>query len=391
MSLTTTVYQPAETISSPDPSAKAHNRFCVLEGTEAEISAALPPGLAIGFANDSKRVLTYDLGSGWAEDSGVITNKDLATILATVPAVGTVAQPTDYPDGRLVVVGTKWGGNLSNQFATFAALDAVTKTNIAAGAKASVVGIGEYELIGGAWVAQLTRNSNGTLSTNGVALVVQEEYFATTTARDTAYPSGGFLGQICWMPNTNVPLGRSRLRWNGTIWAPPAGELIVSLYGASGNPIYQVTPGVLTLAQGGVGNVIPDYMLPDGITLASFWECSVKNAVSSVAGSIAYVTFGGSVPVDTSGGASFNGFSVTPTANGAGITDGRKNEQRVGASFKGMWFFVPGIYFNNTTYRATTTGSFATGVTKPYFMVKASHVSDQFALYSFEVYATGNL
>jgi len=349
---------------------------------EDEIIGAIFDGTTVS-ADGTQIILPKPLSS-----SSTAKTAPLATILATVPAVGTVAQPTDYPDGRLVVVGTKWGGYVG-MFPDLATLNAVTKTNIAAGAKASVVGIGEYELIGGAWVAQLTRNSIGTLSTNGVALVVQEEYFATTTARDTAYPSGGFLGQICWMPNTNVPLGRSRLRWNGTIWAPPAGENIICLFGAAGAAVAQVTPGVLTLSQVYKSALIPDYMIPDGIAFGYHWEHSTKNA-SGVANSIAYVELSGATPTATDGGTALVGQSLNPSSSNW-TNDQPHHGQRVGTQFAHAWgLFSQGSGAGQTTQRSSVSGAFVSNGTYLYVMAKPTHVSDQENFISFRMWSVGN-
>ena len=67
MSLTITVYQPAEVIASPDPTSKAHNRLCMAEGTIAEILASSPPGVAIGNPSDSDSLWKYDPATGWRE------------------------------------------------------------------------------------------------------------------------------------------------------------------------------------------------------------------------------------------------------------------------------------------------------------------------------------
>lgn len=95
----------------------------------------------------------------------------LSAILATVPAsAGTRAIPTDYVDGLLVSTGTKWIGFLGT-FATFAALDAVSKTNIGHGATAALLDGTEYRYSGTAWVAtSLTPLPSGGYSLAGPVL-----------------------------------------------------------------------------------------------------------------------------------------------------------------------------------------------------------------------------
>ena len=64
-------------------------------------------------------------------------------------------------DGLLVSTGTKWIGFLGT-FATFAALDAVSKTNIGQGATATLLDGTEYRYSGTAWVAtSLTPSPDG--------------------------------------------------------------------------------------------------------------------------------------------------------------------------------------------------------------------------------------
>lgn len=67
MSLTITVYHPVEIISSPDPSVKEHQRFCMVHGTTAEIQASSPPGSALGDPSDSSSLWKYNPVTGWKE------------------------------------------------------------------------------------------------------------------------------------------------------------------------------------------------------------------------------------------------------------------------------------------------------------------------------------
>jgi hypothetical protein len=77
-----------------------------------------------------------------------ITGKDdvstlsLAATLASAPAVGTVAYPTDAPGARLVLTAGGWAGDLGF-LATSSALDAVDTTDLVGGmVKAYVVDVG---------------------------------------------------------------------------------------------------------------------------------------------------------------------------------------------------------------------------------------------------------
>lgn len=68
---------------------------------------------------------------------------------------------------------------------------------------------------------------------------------------------GSYIGQLIQVDNSAVPSGRSILRWNGTIWAPPAGELIAAAASSTPGPLALVTPGVTTLTQIWASEVIP--------------------------------------------------------------------------------------------------------------------------------------
>jgi len=154
---------------------------CIVEGTLLEIQAHVPTTeLGEGYAVTGE-ILSWHHGA-WHASSGGSVSAPLATILATLPAVGTVVQPTDYPDGRLAVVaGPKWGGFLGT-FADFATLDAVTKTNIATAATAGTVGGTLYTYNGTAWIAMFTRDASGNLLASGpvVAPIAQLERVLVT-------------------------------------------------------------------------------------------------------------------------------------------------------------------------------------------------------------------
>lgn len=116
----------------------------------------------------------------------------LATILSTLQAPSVVAQPSDYTDGRLVMnlAGTKWLGFLGT-FANFAALDAISKTNIGGGMRAKVPG-GEYffNQTTGAWVYQLlTDPTTGVITAGGAVVAPNLSRFAATTMRESSRSS----------------------------------------------------------------------------------------------------------------------------------------------------------------------------------------------------------
>ena len=88
------------------------------------------------------------LNGGKASVDISITGKDdvstlsLAATLASAPAVGTVAYPTDAPGARLVITEGGWAGDLGF-LATSNALDAVDTTDLVGGmVKAYVVDVG---------------------------------------------------------------------------------------------------------------------------------------------------------------------------------------------------------------------------------------------------------
>ena len=102
------------------------------------------------FADVPGRLLAslVPLNGGKASVDISITGKDdvstlsLAATLASAPAVGTVAYPTDAPGARLVLTEGGWAGDLGF-LATSSALDAVDTTDLVGGlVKAYVVDVG---------------------------------------------------------------------------------------------------------------------------------------------------------------------------------------------------------------------------------------------------------
>lgn len=105
--------------------------------------------------------------------------------------------------------------------------------------------------------------------------------------------AGDYIGQRIMVANAAVPRGVSRLEWTGTIWAPPAGELIFSNINAN-SPIISVT----SLSAGvrvaiGSYDMPPEYMWPN---LQTLWIRA--NFVSNDSSSTANQSFGITVTSD---------------------------------------------------------------------------------------------
>jgi len=146
------VYTPAGTFEQVGAIVGDSSYLCVVEGTEAEIRAAIPQGRAFGFPTNNNQFLTYDKDSGWSTNGTPIISKTLATILATVPAVGTVARATDVQGSSLESTGTKWVGCLGVGLSAAQVAPIIT-TNLGDGAWLLQSGIGylAWDPISGSW------------------------------------------------------------------------------------------------------------------------------------------------------------------------------------------------------------------------------------------------
>ena len=231
------------------------------------------------------------------------------------------------------------------------------------------------------------------MSTSLAGIANEMPPVGTIVYNPASLPTPTYVGQQIYITNPAVPSGRSKVEWNGTIWVPPYGELIANIMGAGGAPIFNITPGVLTLTQLYAGSVIPDVMLPDGLTFQSMWEMDIYST-TGVANCISLVTLSSTTPVSIAGGGNgMHATSVTPVAGGttAATQNVVKTHQRIGTTIKGnygLWGITVG---NNSPARSVQKGTFGTGATKIYCMAQPSSVNDNFRLFSFQIWSAGGL
>ena len=327
----------------------------------------------------------------------VVTNKSsqpflsgtLATILATTAAAGTIAQPTDVLGSSLQSNGSTWDGFVG-AFATTGALGAYT-----AGlgkVTATVPGAGgaqlEYSFDGAAWVRNVFNLvSNKTVNNPAMPIQAPHDYYATKTALDAAYPTGLFVGQIVWVANPAVPLGRSRLMWNGSAFVPPAGEVIACQWrGASS--ILTVTPGagnigVVTLAYS--SPVIPDcFLLANG--KFEFYGSSGNVNASGVTNAMQTLYVSGAALTWAHGNSFLYPLSYVGAGNAAGAGIGG-SRQLVSLNNARTGFKHP----SSSVLEGVGTSSFVSGGTKVMFNVEASHAGDTFQLDGYQLTCVGNL
>lgn len=186
--------------------------------------------------------------------------------------------------------------------------------------------------------------------------------------------------------NPAVPKGWSWLEWNGTIWAPPAGELIAGIFSDyNTTPVADVIPGVTTPTEIWAGSSIPEHMIPDRLLIRGSLQAMLINA-SGVAGANISLHVSSS-PIATNG---FNGivsaYNLTPTALGAGNI-----WQALGLNYR--W----GNYIGGPDARGTAAGTlsdsnpYTPGYGKLRLSVKPSSVTDRVKFYGAAIYSAGNL
>ena len=199
-------------------------------------------------------------------------------------------------------------------------------------------------------------------------------------------PPVGPVGREILVDNAAVPSGCSKLRSNGTIWAPPAGELIAAVWrGAS--PVALVTPGVTTLTVVYSSPVIPDYMLPANQKGRLTGNICAFNA-AGVPNCMVALCISGSVP--TTGYAfSYNyplAQNVTPNSGGMGVA---------AISFCEVILNNARANFMHPTsggpLERNSGGNFVSGANKIYAMAQPSSVTDQIQFDGASFVSEGNL
>lgn len=214
---------------------------------------------------------------------------------------------------------------------------------------------------------------------------------ATTISAPPA--SGSYVGQIIWVANPAVPRGRSRLEWTGTVWAPPAGELIAAIWRGAA-PVALVTPGNTSLTVVYQSPIIPDYMLPANIKASICGFMSAKNA-AGVANCLLGFAVSGTVPTV---GYQYDyayplSCIVTPSASGIGIgmTPAPKTRQCGTISLPNARNYFLQPYNYGPLEMSSTDFPFVTGQNRVYAMAQPSGAADQIQLDGYSIVSEGNL
>lgn len=198
---------------------------------------------------------------------------------------------------------------------------------------------------------------------------------------------GAYIGQLIQVDNAAVPGGRSILRWNGTIWAPPAGELIASAWRGS-SPVALVTPGAVAVTKIWESEIIPDYMIPSMLAMEMFGMAAAYNA-SGVPGCVLGFSLNNAVPSGASVFGYFLSASVTPPPFGAGVNSSiRAKLQRNGAF---VYNNGDGSSFSGGHLQSSTTGAFSSNAMRLYLMAKPSGIADQINMSGVSLVSVGNL
>lgn len=299
---------PRTITGSPSFAMQSADQNCVVR---VYIGAGEAPDLSLTVSGTTPVPMTNAVG-------GNLTAQELADLRIEVgmPQPGFTLLTTDEPNG-----------SPSAPFTTEAERTAWATANLASllPGRTTVWGPGAVESV---W--------NGSLATDwqsirGPYLGSASNPFPNAAALLAAYPSGGrYVGERIAMANPAiVPRGWSLLEWSGSVWFPPAGELIATRWA---NPIRSVTPGVTTQVEiyGSAGNtspIIPDYMLPDKIVFKNEMCAGISTPTTSSAYTIG-LTVGGSI-------AALSGYNSHIAAQGNANTVGVRGAP-LGLSMLGM-------------------------------------------------------
>lgn len=211
----------------------------------------------------------------------------------------------------------------------------------------------------------------------------------TVYANTAALPAGAsYTGQAIWITNPCVPLGKSRLWWNGTTWVAPPGEVIASVYGAAGLPVVSVIPGVLTLYEVYESPIIPDIYFANKSAGFRFNSMYTMHNPAGVAGAISGITLSGQLPTSVNEWLYAFGSIGTPSTVGIGRTSAitRWLQCDAGTNIKS-----DGASGDSTGVRQWTVGVYAPTTMRIYAMAKASSVTDTYKLWGYTLVAEGNL
>jgi hypothetical protein len=202
----------------------------------------------------------------------------------------------------------------------------------------------------------------------------------------TAVPaSGNYVGERIAVVNPAIlPRGWSWLEWSGSVWFPPAGELIATRWAS---PIRSVTPGVTAQVEiyGSAGNtspIIPDYMLPDKIVFKNEMCAGISTPTTSSAYTIG-LTVGGSI-------AALSGYNSHIAAQGNSSTVGVRGAP-LGLSMLGMR--------NGSTMQCQAlgtlqsidapAGSFTSGANRVWLAAICGRTDDTVRLYGYNITSMG--
>lgn len=201
---------------------------------------------------------------------------------------------------------------------------------------------------------------------------------------------GAYIGQLIQVDNSAVPSGRSILRWNGTIWAPPRGEPIAIKWRTAAAPIANVTPGVTTLTEiygASAGSpIIPDYMLPDGLVFEASGWIGAYNA-AGVYGCVVGIGISGSIMTGNNESYYPHGSVTTPAPTGLGAPYSTRGRGIVlGGLFKGA-----SGGGNGGSILSNAHGTVVAGANRVWAMAKPSGVADRIQLDGYSFVSEGNL
>lgn len=296
----------------------------------------------------------------------------LSEILALTPVVQTIADATDVPGVRLEWLNGAWYGDCG--FPSAAQHSALLAANAY-----NSLGVGSRATLPSGPVTWRGAGSGG---------------WGDVSTLSAPPASGTYVGQIIWVANPAVPRGRSRLEWTGTVWAPPAGEMIAAIWrGAS--PVALVTPGNTSLTVVYQSQIIPDYMLPANIKARICGFMSAKNA-AGVANCLLAMAISGNVPTVTYQYAYAYplGTAVTPNSAGIGIgltpTNPRTPHCGIISVPNARNYFLQS--FNaGPMEMASTDFQFVAGQNRVYAMAQPSGAADQIQLDGYSIVSEGNL
>ena len=318
-----------------------------------------------------------------ANGKGFVLQGLLRDIVLVQPAHGVRAAAQDIPNVSLEWMVTPaypngaWFGSVGFH-ANQASLDAVPTLYLATSSTAMVAGIEK------AW--------DGSYWTAPAALGGGIVYDGTTYPLPLTAPYKGYKIAVV---NPAVPDGWSTLKWTGTGWVPPKGELIAAVWRGAA-PVALVTPGVIGQveifgATGNLSKIIPGYMIPAGLLMKIQGGISIRNAAGGAPN--AQVRLGVSAVALTQSQAPL-WRSITPAAGFAGIGQSWTDHPTVidcayvTRRIEESTFASP---VNTGSFPGNTCGTFFENATRLLAYATTTSVTDQIQFDGCELISEGNL